>query len=125
MNIEDLTASKMNVLHRLAMQSEALVILLQETHCTAAEKLVLSNYQPAGSSLSRRHGLATFVHERLGYMLLDQSPPTLEIEWLCVDQGCELKLELELELKELGNFGRTRTFLNSNLNSNSKKVCGV
>ena len=67
------------------MQSEALVILLQETHCTDAEKLVLPNYQLAGSSLSRKHGLATFVHERLRYTLLDQSPPTSEIEWLCVD----------------------------------------
>ena len=75
----------MNVLHHLAMQSEALVILLQETHCTDAEKLVLPNYQLAGSSLSRKHGLATFVHERLRYTLLDQSPSTSEIEWLCVD----------------------------------------
>ena len=64
LNIEGLTASKMNVLHHLAMQSEALVILLQETHCTDAEKLVLPNYQLAGSSLSRKHCLATFVHEQ-------------------------------------------------------------
>ena len=78
-------SSKMNVLHHLAMQSEALVVLLQETHCTDAEKLVLPNYQLAGSSLSRKHGLATFVDERLRYMLLDQSPPKSEIEWLCVD----------------------------------------
>ena len=85
LNIEGLTASKMNVLHHLAMQSEALVILLQETHCTDAEKLVLPNYQLAGSSLSRKHGLATFVHERLRFTLLNQSPPTSEIEWLCVD----------------------------------------
>ena len=85
LNIEGLTVSKMNVLHHFAMQSEALVILLQETHCTDAEKLVLPNYQLAGSSLSRKHGLATFVHERLRYTLLDQSPPTSEIEWLCVD----------------------------------------
>ena len=85
LNIEGLTASKMNVLHHLAMQSEALVILLQETHCTDAEKLVLPHYQLAGSSLSRKHGLATFVHERLRYTLLDQSPPTSEIEWPCVD----------------------------------------
>ena len=85
LNIEGLTADKMNVLHHLAMQSEALVILLQETHCIDAEKLVLPNYQLAGSSLSRKHGLATFVHERLRYMLLDQSPPTSDIEWLCVD----------------------------------------
>ena len=85
LNIEGLTASKINVLHHLAMQSEALVILLQETHCTDAEKLVFPNYQLAGSSLSRKHGLATFVHERLRYTLLDQSPLTSEIEWLCVD----------------------------------------
>ena len=53
-NVKSLTASKMNVLHHLAMQSEALVILLQEIHCTDAEKLVLLNYQLAGSSLSRK-----------------------------------------------------------------------
>ena len=85
LNIESLTSSKTNVFHHLAMQSVALVILMQETHCTDAEKLVLPNYQLAGSSLSRKHGLATFVHERLRYTLLDQSPPTSEIEWLCVD----------------------------------------
>ena len=80
MNIEGLTASKMNVLHHLSMQSEALVILLQETHCTNAEKLVLPNYQLGGSSLSRKHGFATFVHERLRFVLLDQYPPILKIE---------------------------------------------
>ena len=45
LNIEGLTANKIN-----AMQSEALVILLQETYCTDAEKLVLPNYQLAGTS---------------------------------------------------------------------------
>ena len=75
----------MNVFHHLSMQSEALIILLQETHCTDAEKLVLPHYQLAGSSLSRKHGLAMFVHKRLRYTLLDQSPPTLEIEQLCLD----------------------------------------
>ena len=81
----------MNVLHYLALLSEALVILLQEIHCTDAEKLVFPSYQLAGSSLSRKHGLATFVHERLKYMLLDESPPISEIEWLCVDiDGCKI-----------------------------------
>ena len=85
LNIEGLTAGKMNVLHHLATRLEALVILLQETHCTSAEKLVLSNYKLAESSLSRKHGLATFVHKRLQWSLHDQSPMTSEIEWLCVD----------------------------------------
>ena len=85
LNIEGLTASKMNVLHHLAIQLEAFVILLQETHCISAEKLVLSNYQLAEFSLSRKHGLATFVHKRLKRTLYDQSPTTSETEWLCVD----------------------------------------
>ena len=75
----------MNVLHHLAIQLEAFVILLQETHCIPAEKLVLSNYQLVGFSLSRKHGLATFVYERLKWTLYDQSPTTSETEWLCVD----------------------------------------
>ena len=85
LNIDGFNASKMNVLHYLALPFEALVILLQETHCTNAEKLVLPNFQLAWSSLNRKHGVATFVHERLRYTFLDQSPPTSEIEWLCVD----------------------------------------
>ena len=75
----------MNVLHHLATQLEAFVILLQETHCISADKLVLSNHQLAGFSLSRKHGLATFVHERLKSTLYDQSPTTSETEWLCMD----------------------------------------
>ena len=75
----------MNFLHHLATQLEALVILLQETHYTSAEKLVLSNYQLAAFSLSRKHGLATFVHERPKWTLYDQSATTSETEWLCVD----------------------------------------
>ena len=72
LNIKRHTASKMNVLHYLALRSEALVILLQETHCTNAEKLVLLSFQLAGSSLNRKDGLAKFAHEQLRYTLLDQ-----------------------------------------------------
>ena len=73
------------ILHYLALQSKTLVILLRETHCTDAKRLVLPSHQLAGSSLSRKHGLAMFVHERLRYTLSDQLPPTSEMEWLCVN----------------------------------------
>ena len=85
LNIAGLAASKMNVLHRLAVQYEALVTLLQETHCTCADKLTIPGFALAGSSLSRKHGLATFVHDRLKWTFVDQSSATLEVEWLCVD----------------------------------------
>ena len=78
-------ASNMNVLHHLAVQFEALVILLQETHCAFTNKLVIPSFTLAGSCLNRIHGLATFVHERLKWILVDQSPFTSETEWLCVD----------------------------------------
>ena len=85
LNIEGLASSKMNVLYHLAVQYEALVILLQKSHCTCADKLTIPDFTLAGSSLSRKHGLATFVHDRLKWTLFDQCPATSETEWLCVD----------------------------------------
>ena len=64
LNIEGFTAGKMSVLYHLAAQRKALVILLQETHCTSAQKLVLPDYQIAGFFISKKHGLGTFVHKR-------------------------------------------------------------
>ena len=58
---------------------------LQETHYTSSEKLILPSFALAGLSLSRKNGLATFVHERLKYTLSKPSPPKLETECLCVD----------------------------------------
>ena len=37
------------ILHYLALQSKTLVILLRETHCTDAKRLVLPSHQLAGS----------------------------------------------------------------------------
>ena len=68
-----------------SVQYEALVILFQETHCTCADKLTISGFALAGSSLSRKHGLAMFVLDRLKWALVDQSPTTSQIEWLWVD----------------------------------------
>ena len=62
LNLEGLTASKMNVLHHLAVQ---------ETHCTCADKLTILGFALAGSSLSRKHGLATVVHDRLKRTFVD------------------------------------------------------
>ena len=35
--------------------------------------------------MSRKHGLATFVHEGPGWTLADQSLDGSVVEWLCVD----------------------------------------
>ena len=85
LNIEGLAASKINVLHHLAMQYQALIILLQKSHCTCADKLTIPGFTLAGSSLSRKHCLATFAHDRLKWTLVGQSPAASETEWLCVD----------------------------------------
>ena len=61
LNIEGLTASKMNIFHYFAVQYEALVILLQKIHYICADRLTISGFALAGSSLSRKHCLATIV----------------------------------------------------------------
>ncbi|KAJ8387233.1 hypothetical protein AAFF_G00159520 [Aldrovandia affinis] len=63
LNTEGLTTSKISVIEQLAYTFKALIILLQETHCVSADKLVLPNFALAGSILSRKHGLATFIHK--------------------------------------------------------------
>ena len=85
LNIEGLAASKMNVLHHLTVQYQAFVILLQKSHCICADKLTTPGFTLVGSSFCRKHYLATFVHDRLKWTLVGQSPATSETEWLCVD----------------------------------------
>jgi len=74
LNTEGLTADKISVIEQLDYKNKAYIIVLQEPHCTTADKLVIPNFSLAGSILSRKHGLATFVHERLEWSLVDQSP---------------------------------------------------
>ena len=69
----------------LKIVTRVMLLLLQVTHCTTADTLVIPNFSLAGSVLSRNHGLARFVHERLEWSLVDQSPEQSETEWLCVD----------------------------------------
>jgi len=88
MNTEGLTAKKISIAEQLAYKNKDFIIVLQETHCTTADKLVVPDFSLAGSVLSRNHGFATFVHERLELSLVGQSPEQSETEWLCVDVAC-------------------------------------
>jgi len=74
LNTEELTADKISFIEQLAYKKKAFITVLQEIHCTSADKLVIPNFSLAGSVLNRNHGLATFVHERLEWSLVDQSP---------------------------------------------------
>ena len=95
----------MNVIHHLTLQSEALVILLQETHCSrkvGTSKLptcwaffkqkawlqistIVIAIPRSPSVSSPNAGNFNCCHEQLRYTLLDQSLPTSEIKWLCMD----------------------------------------
>ena len=85
LNVEGLTRSKIHVIEQLAHRNRAFVILLQETHCTSAEKLVIPRYTLAGSTSSMQHGLATFVHESLKWSYVEKSPADSGSEWLCIN----------------------------------------
>ena len=64
---------KICIVSHLANRCNTLVILLLETHCAHADRLVVSNYTLAGWALSRKHCLATFVREQLIWTFADQS----------------------------------------------------
>ena len=85
LNTERLITNKITVIEQLAHKNNAFIVVLQETHCITADKLVIPNFSLAGSILSRKHGLVMFPHERLEWSLIDQSPEQSETEWLCVD----------------------------------------
>ena len=85
LTIEGLTASEIGVIKQLASKHQALVVLLQETHCPNAEKLVLPGFALAGATLSRKHGIATFVQQKLSWSFFRQSSNGSDIEWLCMD----------------------------------------
>jgi len=85
LNSAGLTEKKISVIEQLAYRNKAFINVLQETHCTTADKLVIHNFSLAASVMNRKHTLATFVHERLEWSLVDQSPEQSETEWLCVD----------------------------------------
>jgi len=80
LNTKGLTANKSSLVEQLAYKNKVFIIAPQETHCTTADKLLIPNFSLAGSILSRNHGLATFVHERLEWSLVDQSPEQSETE---------------------------------------------
>ena len=61
LNIKGLCASYITVIQYLALQFEAFVILLQETHCTNAKKLQIISFQLVWSSLSRKHDFDTLL----------------------------------------------------------------
>ena len=48
-------------------------------------KLVINNYELAGHTISRRHGLASFVRNNLSWKLSDSSGEDSDIEWQCIN----------------------------------------
>jgi len=80
-----LTTNKISDIEQLAYNNKAFIIVLQATHCKTAGKVVITNFSLVGSFLSRKHGFAAFVHERLEWPLVDHSPEQSETGWLCVD----------------------------------------
>ena len=81
MNTEGLTANKISVIEQLPTTTRHSSFVIQETHYATEDKLVIPNFSLAGSVLSRKHALATFVHKRLEWLLVDQSPEQSETEW--------------------------------------------
>ena len=85
LNVENLTAHKICVIGQLATRHKAFVILLQETHCTNADQPLIPYFTLASWVSSRNHVLATFIHDKHNWSLVDQSSEKSAIEWLCMN----------------------------------------
>ena len=82
LNIDGITSSKLNIIEQLVSKYAFSLILLQETHCTNATKLVLPKYELAGFISSRKHGLGMFVHKGMKWAHERESPNHSDIYWL-------------------------------------------
>ena len=60
LNTEEVMVSEVSVFEQVALKNKALVVVLQETHCRTADRLVILYFSLAGSVLSMDHGLAKF-----------------------------------------------------------------
>ena len=78
-NIAGTATSQISMVKCLAYMTKTLVILLQETHCTCIDKLVIQNFALAGSIPSRKHGLAIFVYESFSWTQTGWSQEDSEI----------------------------------------------
>ena len=90
-NLEGISATKICVVSQLATRNRVLIILQRETACTNSDQLVIPQFTSVGLVSSRKHGLATFVHEKLSWALNDRSQEGSAIDWLHVDDdGCRI-----------------------------------
>jgi len=65
LNTKGLSTNKISVIEQITYKNKTLFIILQEFHCTTADKPVIPNFPLAGLVLSRKHGHVRFVHKRL------------------------------------------------------------
>jgi len=65
LNTEGLTADKISVIEQLAYKNKPSSSSDRRPTAQLQTQLVIPYFSPAGSVLSRNHGLATFVHELL------------------------------------------------------------
>lgn len=84
LNVEGLTNAKLTIIEQLAYTNKATIILLQETHCVATEKLTIPEFTLAAHTLNKHHGLATFVKQNTDWSLEAQSADDSELEWCAV-----------------------------------------
>ena len=54
------------------------------TPASLQTQLVNPHYALAGSTLSRKYSLATFVHESLSLIIVDKSQADADIKWVCI-----------------------------------------
>ena len=81
LNVEGLSAAKRDVIHKLATDTSASVLLLQETHSTSDDQLPIPGFAVISHIHHKQYGVATYVREQLVASELCSSAETSPVQW--------------------------------------------
>ena len=87
LNVEVLTQPKCEVIQKIAMNNSIAVILLQETHATNDDKIMIYGY-----SHYQKHGITIIVRNDLPATEIGRSRVDSAIEWLTISIDGEIPI---------------------------------
>ena len=83
---------KCEVIQKIAMNNSIAVILLQETHATNDDKIMIYGYSLIGSINHPKHGIGTLVRNDLPATEIDRSRVDSEIQCLTISIDEEITI---------------------------------
>ena len=85
LNVEGLTRNKLDLIRHLADENNANIILLQETHVVAEEKLEIEGFNIIDLIPSKHHDIASYSRESINAKPVHKSPENSPVQWSTIE----------------------------------------